>query len=180
MTHNILIQRKVAAKNIDSLNRSAVHASVDFDNGNVLSLSGLSTTEGEGEVFSAVVPATATLGALWMCYTPEVVVTVSGTKKFRGIDVDAQDFYVPALSVMDVFKPQIGDILTLTADGLAGSKSSNTFVIAADGVQKLTWNASAISGLSLKLLGDDYISLAPGTIAGQRITAYRFEVVALA
>lgn len=180
MSHNILIQRAVAAKNIDSFNRSAVHATVDFDNGNVLSLGAISATDGEGEVFSAAVPATATLAALWMVYTPEVVVTISGAKKFKGIDIDPQDFYVPALSIMDVFKPQVGDILTLTADGLAGTKSTNTFVVATDASQKLTWNATAISGLSLKLLGDDYISLSTGTIGTQRVTAYKFEVAAVA
>jgi len=179
MAHNILIQRKVAAKNIDSLNRSAVHATEAFDNGNLVSLSGLSSTDGEGEVFSAAVPATATLAALWMVYSPEVVVTVAGAKKFKGIDIDPQDFEVPALSVMDVFKPQIGDILTLTADGLAGTKSTNAYVVAADGVKKLTWAASPISGMTLKLLGDDYVSLPTGAIAGQRVTAYRFEVVAI-
>lgn len=179
MAHNILIQRAVAAKNIDSLNRSAVHATEAFDNGNVLSLGAISTTEGEGEVFSAAVPATATLAKLWMVYTPEVVVTVSGTKKFKGIDIDPQDFEVPALSIMDVFKPQIGDILTMTADGLAGTKSTNTFVVATDASKKLTWNATAISGLSLLLLGDDYISLPAGTIGTQRVAAYKFEVVAI-
>jgi hypothetical protein len=178
-THNILIQRKVAAKNIDSLNRSAVHATVDFDNGNLVSLSGLSTTDGEGEVFSAAVPATATLSdKLWMVYTPEVVVTVSGTKKFKGINVDPQDFYVPALSIMDVYKPQVGDIITMTADGLAtGSGAGSAFAIAADGVSKLTWAAAAISGLTYAYLGTDYISLGSGAINSQRVAAYRFECV---
>ena len=180
MTHNILIQRAVAAKNIDSLNRSAVHATEAFDNGNVLSLGAISSTDGEGEVFSAAVPATATLAALWMVYTPEVVVTVSGTKKFKGIDIDPLDFEVPALSIMDVFKPQIGDILTLTADGLAGTKSTNQYVVATDASKKLTWNATAISGLTLKLLGDDFVSVPSGSIGSQRVAAWKFEVVAIA
>ena len=180
MTHNILIQRAVAAKNVDSLNRSAVHATEAFDNGNLVSLSGISTTEGEGEVFSAAVPATATLAALWMVYTPEVVVTVDGTKKFKGINIDPQDFEVPALAVMDVFKPQIGDILTLTGDGLAtGAGVGSAFAVAADGVKKLTWAAGAISGMTLKYLGIDYISIPTGAIAGQRTVAYKFEVVAI-
>lgn len=179
MTHNILIQRKVAAKNIDSLNRSAVHATEAFDNGNLVSLGAISSTDGEGEVFSAAVPATATLAALWMVYTPEIVVTVDGTKKFKGINIDPQDFSVPALTVMDVFKPQIGDILTLTADGLAGTQNANTFVVATDGSKKLTWAAAAISGMSLKLLGSDYISLSNGSIGTQRIAAFKFEVVAI-
>lgn len=180
-THNVLIQRKVAAKNIDSLNRSAVHATEAFDNGNLVSLSGISSTTGEGEVFSAAVPATATLGALWMVYTPEVVLTVSGTKKFKGINVDPQDFEVPALAVMDVFKPQIGDIITMTGDGIAtGSGVGAAYAIATDGVKTLTWAGAAISGMSFKYLGIDYISLGSGAINTQRVTAYKFECVAVA
>jgi hypothetical protein len=180
-THNVLIQRKVAAKNIDSLNRSAVHATEAFDNGNLVSLSGISSTTGEGEVFSAAVPATATLGALWMVYTPEVVLTASGTKQFKGINVDPQDFEVPALAVMDVFKPQIGDIITMTGDGIAtGSGVGAAYAVATDGVKKLTWASAAISGMSFKYLGIDYISLSSGAINTQRVTAYKFECVALA
>lgn len=180
MAHNILIQRMVGAKDVSVWNRSAVHATEAFDNGNVLSLGALSATDGEGEVFSAAVPATATLAKLWMVYTPEVVVTVDGVKKYRGINVDPQDFEVPALSIMDVFKPQVGDILTMTADGLAGTKSTNEFVVATDGSKKLTWAAAAISGLSLKLLSTEYISLGSGSIGTQRVVAYRFEVAAVA
>lgn len=180
MAHNILIQRVVGAKNVSVWNRSAVHASESFDNGNLVSLGALSTTEGEGEVFQAAVPATATLAKLWMVYTPEIVLTIDGTKKFKGINVDPQDFYVPALSVMDVYKPQVGDIITMTADGLAGTKSTNEFVVATDGSKKLTWAASAISGLSYKLLSTEYISIGTGAINTQRVTAYRFECVAVA
>jgi len=181
MTHNILIQRAVAAKNIDSLNRSAVHASVAQDNGYLVSLSGLSTTAGEGEVFSAAVPATATLAAMWMVYSPEVNVTVDGTKQFKGINVDPQDFSIPALTVFDVYKPQVGDIITMTADGLAtGSGVGAAFAVAVDGVSKLTWAAGAISGLTYKYLGLDYISVGSGAIGTQRITAYKLECVAIA
>jgi len=180
MAHNILIQRVVGAKNVSVWNRSAVHATEAFDNGNVLSLGALSTTDGEGEVFQAAVPATATLAALWMVYTPEIVVTVDGTKKFKGINVDPQDFEVPALTVMDVYKPQLGDIITMTADGLAGTKSTNTFVVATDASKKLTWASAAISGLSYKLLSTEYISLSNGSIGTQRVVAYRFECAAVA
>lgn len=177
MTHNILIQRMVGAKNVSIWNRSAVHATEAFDNGNLLSLGGISATAGEGEVFSAAVPATATLADLWMVYTPEVVLTIDGTKVFKGINVDPQDFYVPALTVMDVFKPQKNDILTLTADGLAGVKGANTYVVATDGSKLLTWAAAPISGMSLQLIGDDYISLPNGGINPQRVVAYKFQVV---
>lgn len=180
MAHNVLIQRVVGAKNVAIWNRSAVHATEAFDNGNLVSLGALSTTDGEGEVFQAAVPATATLDELWMVYSPEIVVTVDGTKKFKGIDIDPQDFEVPALTVMDVYKPQVGDIITMTADGLAGTKSTNEFVVATDASKKLTWAAAAISGMSYKLMSTEYISIGTGAINPQRVTAYRFQCVATA
>jgi len=63
---------------------------------------------------------------------------------------------------------------------LGGSKASNEYVVAVDGSFKLTWGASAISGLSLKLIETTYISIADGTIGTQRTAAYKFEVVAVA
>jgi hypothetical protein len=79
-----------------------------------------------------------------------------------------------------MFKLCIGDIVTISADGLAGTKSSNTYVVATAGAQKLTWGASAVSGVSLKLLETTYFSIADGSIGTQRVTAYRFVVEAVA
>jgi len=181
MTHNILIQRMVGAKDVSIWNRSAVHASVAFDNGNLLSLGAFSTTDGEREVFSAAVPATATLANLWMVYTPEINLTIDGTKVFKGINVDPQDFYIPALTVMDVFKPQVGDILTMTADGIAtGSGAESAYAVAADGVKTLTWAAAAISGLTFAYRRTEFISIGTGGINSQRVTAYTLECVATA
>lgn len=180
MSHNVLIQRAVGAKNVAIWNRSAVHATVDFDNGNLVSLDGFSATDGEGEVFAAAVPATATLGELWMVYNEDTNVTVDGTKKFKGINTDPQDFYVPALEILRVFKPQVGDIITVTADGLAGTQSTNEFVVAANASQKLNWASAAISGLSYKLLAEEQISIPNGGINSGRVAAFRFECVATA
>lgn len=178
MTHNILIVRESASKDVRSWNAYAKSAD-DIDNGNLVSLGAFSTTDGESEVFVAGKPATATLAQLWMAFMSEINVTVDGTKRFKGINVDPQDFYIPATTVFGVFKPQVGDIVTMTADGLAGTKGSNTYVVATDASYKLTWASAAISGLSLKLMGDDYISLSNGAIGTQRIVAYKFRVEAV-
>ncbi len=61
----ILIQNAVQAMNIDALNRSAI-GSADIDNGNIFYLASKSTTAGEGEVWSATQPATAS-GLLFSC-----------------------------------------------------------------------------------------------------------------
>lgn len=181
MAHGVLIQNDVQAMNIDAFVRSAVCATTDIDNGNVVALTGISSTAGQGEVWVAATPATANLNAgLWMACEPEVVVTVSGTSKYKGIDPDVRNFYNAKGEVFTVNKLEVGDIVTLTDDALAGTKSTNTYVVATNNTAKLTWSADAISGLSLKLIDTTYISIADGSIGTQRTTAYRFYVEALA
>jgi hypothetical protein len=181
MTHGVLIQNKVAAMNVDSYNRSAVCAS-DVDNGNVVVLSAKSATAGQSEVWTALVPTTSNgLTGLWMAYSPEVVVTDS---KYKGLDVDPRNFTNTATYVFDVFKPQLGDVVTMSTDCLAGTylTGTTTHVNATDstGALKLLWgNSQTGSVLSLKFLAVTYISVGTGTISNQRLAAYQFEVVGL-
>lgn len=82
----------------------------------------------------------------WMAYSPEVVVTVSGSNKFKGIDPDVRNFTNLNGDVFSAFKPQIGDILTLTADGIGTTAiGTNTFAVAKNGQYKLDWAATANS-----------------------------------
>lgn len=179
MAHNVLIENAVASQNVDAWNRSAV-AATSVDNGNIVILTGLSATAGEGEVWSAVTPSTSDgLTQVWMVYQPELVTTDS---KYRGLDPDPRNFFVPAGTVFSCFKPQLGDIVTMTADGLAGTKSTNTYVNATDstGGLKPVWGASQTSSVfSMKLLETTYISIGTGAIDSQRVTAYKFVVVGL-
>ena len=176
MANGILIQSAVMAKDVDSLNRAVV-AAVDVQNGSVLNLTGYSTDAGEGEVWSAEAPATATLTSLWMAYSPEVVVTDG---KYKGLDVDTRNFVNTSGEVFDAFKPQIGDIVTMTADAIGGTKSTNTFIVATDGELKLQWAAAAVSGLSLSLVDETTVSIGTGAIGTHKVAAYKFEVVAIA
>jgi len=172
MAHGIIQKDAVMAKDIDSLNRIAVGAA-DLDNGNVVRL--LTKT---GQVWAATQPAsTAGLQHLWMVAEP-VQVKTGGA--FLNIDVTPGNFYVLTGDEFSAFKPQLGDIITLTADALGGTLGANTFVVATAGTYELTWAAAAVSGLSLELKATSYISVADGTIGTQRVTAYQFEVVAIA
>jgi hypothetical protein len=181
MTYGICILDRVVAKNIDSLNRSAVSAT-NIDNGWVVVLDTKSTAAGQSEVWTATLPATGSLKNLWMAYTPEIVATTSGSYIYRGIDPDPRNFTNLATYIFDVFKPQVHDIITLTGDCLAGTKGSNAFVNATDstGGYKLYWGATQTSSvLSLHLLATTYISIGSGAIDNQRVTAYQFEVVGI-
>jgi hypothetical protein len=179
MSHNVLVQNAVAAQNVDAWNRSAVAVSA-VDNGNIVILSGISATAGESEVFSAIVPSTGNgLTGVWMVAEPEVVIT---NAQYKGLDPDPRNFFVAAGTKFTIFKPQLGDIVTMTADGLAGTKSTNTFVNATDttGGFKPVWGASQTGSVfSMKLLETTYLSIGSGAIDNQRVTAYRFEVVGL-
>lgn len=179
MAQNVVILNKVAAQSVDAWVRSAV-AGVNVDNGNIVILSALSTTAGEGEVWSAVTPSTSDgLTGVWMAYEPEDVRTA---EKYKGLDPDPRNFYIPDGVVFSVFKPQLGDIITMTADGLAGTKSTNTFVNATNstGGLKPVWGSTQTASVfSMKLIEETYISIGTGSIGSQRVTAYKFQVVGL-
>lgn len=81
---------------------------------------------------------------MWMAYEPEVVtiVTASG-KQYKGIDPDPRDFYNIPGTPFTAFKPQVGDILTITADGITGTISTNTYAVATNGQYALSWASAA-------------------------------------
>jgi hypothetical protein len=177
MAYGIMIPSKIAAANVDSKNRSCV-SEVAYENGSIGTLSAKSTTAGEAEVWTMIAPATgAGLTNNWMVYEPEIVDTLG---KYRGIDPDPRSFRNEIGQVFSAFQLSLGDLVKLSADAVAGTISTNTFVVATNGAQKLTWAAAAISGTSLKLVATEYISIGEGTLGSQRIVAYLFEVVALA
>ncbi len=190
MTHAIAVLNKVQATDVDSYNRVARSATA-LDNGWVMQLASRSSTTGETEVWVGTAPsASAGLTHLWMAYSPEVVSVISGSNVFKGIDSDPQHFYHVIGDMIDVFKPQIGDIITLTADALCATGGGSAIgaayavAVAAPGNAydfMLNWAASAVSGLSLKYLATTYISKPVGLISEtQRVAAYQFEVSAIA
>lgn len=179
MAKTILIPTLTAAKNIDALNRSFV-STVDLDNGNIFVKGELSTNAGEGQVYQAETPTTGNLSGLWMAYSPEdVVITDELGNQFKIGNLDPRAFTNKANVVFSGFKPQVGDLIMITADGIEGEISGNEYLIAADSKVKLTPNASAIEGLSFKIIETTYISVASANnIGSQRVTAYLLECVA--
>lgn len=179
--HTVVILNKVASENVGSYNRSAIAGSaVDIDNGGVFRLDSKSAVSGESEVWNVTAPTTSasTLNNLWMAYSPEVVITAAGTKQYRGIDPDPQDFYNLGGKVLDAFKPQVGDLITVTGEGLTGTPAL-AYANSANGVYTLAWSATqTANALSFRYLGTTYISKGSGAIDNQRITAYQFECIA--
>jgi len=106
------IETQIAAKNIESLNRSAKAASVDFDGGNLVKLS-----VGTDDCWVATVPATATgLSGLWIAYNPSEYLTVVNGKQYAGLSADPRDYTNIATRPFTVFKPQLGDLVGFTKE----------------------------------------------------------------
>jgi hypothetical protein len=179
--YSVLIMNKVAAQDVGAYNRSAVAGSaVDIENGFVFRLDSYSATAGQSEVWAATAPTASgsTLNDLWMACAPEVPLTVDGTLKYKGMNADPRRFYIPGGDVFDAFKPVAGDIITLTADAF-NDATQEAYANATDGEYYLTWGASqTASSLSLKYLATTYISIGSGAIDNQRVTAYKFVVLA--
>lgn len=176
-THTILVPSKIAAMDISAYNRSAYYT-FDIDNGGVFKLTSLLGTTG-CEVWNATL-SNGSSADLWMAYSPDVNTLVSGTKKYRGISVDAQDFYISACTVFDAFKPQPGDIITLTADAFSTTRTTETYANSADNSADLVWAATqSASALSLKIIDVTTLSKPDGTLGDeQTLTAYKMLVVA--
>ena len=172
MANGVLIQNDVMARDVGSLNRSAKSAAV-MNNGYLVSLTAKETGAGEVDLWTAAQPTTGDLYSLWMVYSPEVVITAS---KYKGLDPDPRNFEIPIGDPFDCFKPQVGDIITLTADAMSGS--ANTHIIAANGAYKPAWAAAvAAATFSAILIKTTTISIGLGTIASQKVIAYEFEVL---
>jgi hypothetical protein len=170
------------SQNVDSENLD-FKCAADLDHGNVIGLLAKTGTTGEKEVWTATKPATGALNDLYMV-AEFGTVTVYGEdgNEYVGLTDDPRYAYVKAGKIWTAFKLHVGDRVRLTAEALAGTKSTNTFVNASDGVATLTWGASATSSaLSLKLIDTDYITVGGagvGSIGGTgRVTSYVFRVV---
>jgi len=185
-SHGVLIMNKVAASDVRTYNRSAVAGSaVDLDNGNVFRLD----TKSSGSAHDVWLVTTgsaaptasgSTMKNLWMACSPEITTIVNNGKYYRGAEfgTDPRDFYNIGAYVLDAFKLQPGDLITLSSDAISGSPSTGDYVIPAHDSYELIWAAAAVdSWLNLKLVKETYISLATGAIDDQRELAYELEVI---
>lgn len=180
MAYSILVRNRVMATNVDSLNESVVSGSV-LENGNVFRLIGISGSSGYNDVFYVAQPTTGSLNGLWMAATPEIVnVTAADGTVYRGLNQDPRNFINAAGAVVDAFKPQPGDIVTLSEDAFSGAKSTNTHANSGADRFDLVWGTTQVGdSLTLKYLTTDYISIGSGSAIGDhRVLAYRMLVLA--
>ena len=175
----VLVPTDLVAKNIDALNRTAINAAANVDNGSIFKLGALSTEQGKSEVFTITTPADDLTG-LWMAYSPEVVLTVSGDFQAKGIDQDPRHFTNVAGIPFDAYKIQVGDLITITAEGLSAAYNDEGYLVAQAASMKFKPNATAIAGVSYKVLKKTNITIANGGIGADSVPAYLCECVAIA
>lgn len=178
MAYSVLNAGNIMAQHIDSLVKSA-KATVALENGNIISLGALSADAGEGEVYVAATPATATLkSAIYYMVNEPAIPVLGTTHKFKGLVDDPTEFNIPAGTVFTCYRPQVGDEIIISEDGLAGSKLTNTYVAPANNTAELTWAADT-SGASLgyELIETTYIKIPGATFYNTRKTAYKFRCV---
>ena len=116
--HSVLIPSAIAAMNIDSLNRNVISAS-PIDNGNIFAMGVQYTSGSLTEVFAVAQPSAGSAVGMWMAYSGDEIVLTEA--KYKGLDPDPRNFFNAAGKVFSAFKPQIGDIIVLTADAFSNT-----------------------------------------------------------
>lgn len=175
---NVVIKRRVAAHNIDALNRTFV-ATEDLENGSIFTLTARSTKDGEDEVWEAVKP-TATSRGVWMAKSSEVTITKVGegtgadVLMMKGIVEDPRMFTNIAGLVGDCFKPQVGDLIEMT---LGDSTGTNTYLVA-DAAYKLKGATEAGTGFTMHQVGTSILHIGSAKLVKTPVKTYIYEVVA--
>ena len=156
--HGVLIESMIQAKNIDALNRSVI-STVDVDGGNLIALTA-PTVKGEDR-WTASVPATGTLGGLWIAYNPSVKYSEVNGKMYAGLSADPRDYTNIKNHTFDAFKPKIDDEIIVTIDDV---DATGTNVVAGDILESKDGQAK-------------FTRVASGTGATSGHTAFKVEWV---
>lgn len=174
----VLEQTLTAAKNVDIYNGSFIYEDADLQNGSVFAKG----DEYSEQVYEIEAPATGSLNGLWMASSPvDTILTDATGNQYKPGILDPRAFTNPKGLVFSAFKPQVGDIITLSADGIDGDYDDTMlYVNAADGEFKLEFGTTqTANALSFKVIKPTYISVASANAIGsQRIVAYKLECVA--
>lgn len=171
---NVVIKRRVAAHNIDALNRTFV-ATEDLENGSIFTLTERSTTDGEDEVWKVAKPTATSLG-VWMAKSSEVTITTVGEGDYalqmKGIVEDPRMFTNVKGLVGDCFKPQVGDMIEMTL----GDDTDKYLV--ADVAYKLKVASTAGDGFAMHQVGTSILHIGSAKLVKTPVKTYIYEVVA--
>jgi len=170
----VLMPTLVAAKNVDSYNASFIDTENDIENGAIIAAGDYS----EEQVYE--VAEVEDLHNLFMVFSPEDTILTDGAGNEYKIGInDPRTFTNVKGKVFSAFRPQVGDKILISAEGIEGDAAE--YAVAAAGKNKLQFASAAVDGLSYKVLNDSaYISIGGATAIGsQRVEAYLLECVAI-
>ena len=172
---NVVIKRRVAAHNIDALNRAVV-ATEDLENGSIFTLTERSTTDGEDEVWKVAKPS-ATSRGVWMDKSSEVNITTIGKGDYalqmKGIVEDPRMFTNVKGLVFDAFKPQVGDIIEMTL-----GDDTKKYLVPEASSFTLKADATAGDGFAMHQVGTGILHIGSAKLVKTPVKTYIYEVVA--
>lgn len=188
--HNVVIKKRTASFNVDSLNRTAVFTA-DVDNGCVAVLEAYSETPGEGIVWTAK-QATTTDKGLWMATSPEVVITraldadkAAGMPAIdmKGVINDPRAFYNIKGHMVDMTYLNVGDIIEMTCAGIQKSSGgaydgTDAYLVADTANFKLKGAAAKGTGMALRKIGTSKLHIGNAALVKNGVTTYKFVVEA--
>lgn len=188
-THNVVIKKRTASFNVDSLNRTAVFTE-DVDNGCVAVLKAYSETSDEGIVWKAEKPTASSKG-LWMATSPEVVITraldadaATGMPAIdmKGVINDPRAFYNIKGYMVDMTYLNVGDIIEMTCAGIEKSSGgaydgSDNYLVPTTEF-KLKGAAAAGTGMALRKIGTSKLHIGNAALVKNGVTTYKFVVEA--
>jgi len=172
--HTVTELSAVAAQNVSAYNADFVSAS-SLDNGNICQLLTKSSTTGQGEVWVATAPTTASATGVFMVDSPVLPFLVTGAGDIINGLGTARDFYTLTTKIGAARRLQLGDIVTLSAETL-DSSTTQAYAIPVAGSFTMAWSAVTVNGFYLTYLKTTYISVPDGTIGTGRVVAYEFRV----
>jgi len=181
MANSIFIPRQIGAMDVAIWNRHAIasgSAMGDIDNGSVFNLPTKSTKVDEFEVWEATLSGSTITGQLWMAYSGEYF-SPELQPSFSADDANA--FTNKNGKVFPAFMPQVGDLITVSADVLKTAfATGDTHVVPVPEELKMDWvNSDPGTGLTYKLI--QTIPLSFGAIGlnntGHQETGYILECI---
>lgn len=174
MAYGFLIEsQKFAAKDVDALNRSAV-ADANVDGGAIVTLG---TINSDG-VFVATKATAGTGGNVWMAYNPSEHFTSAHNNMYAGLTVDPREYTNVAGRTLDVFKPQISDIIILTEGNIKSGETvteGSYLEMGTDGYE--VQSSATASTFSLKVLEVGTLPFPQAGIGDDFTEKYVCEVV---
>lgn len=175
MAYNVVMQKQIAAYNVDSYNRS-VKADVDVENGSVFKLVAKTGVEGEKVVWKAEQAAATDVG-LWMAMTPEIVtvVDVMGVE-YRGLNVDPRAYTNTKGRVFDAVLLQKGDLIEMTGEGIA-DVATKEYLVPDTASMKLKADDAAGTGFALHKVDTGILHISGAALMQSHPTTYVYEVV---